>query len=164
VCVRAPPVLYRFDDCPVKRAGAAGRVYKDAVAFVRSGMSSKVDQLIAEFAVALRKAIADEAAQAFAAVASGGGAGSVGNGARAKRGPKPSAAAQVRRKRTADDIEKQANTILHFLKKKPGQGAEQIGAALGITTAEMSLPIKFLIASKAIKHVGEKRGRKYTAK
>lgn len=127
-------------------------------------MSSKVDQLIAEFVVALRRAIAEEAAQAFATVASGGGADRVGNGSRAKRGPKPKGTTRVRRKRNSDEIEKQANSILSFLKKNPGQGAEQIGSALGMTTGEMSLPIKFLISSKAVKHVGEKRGRKYTAR
>lgn len=67
-------------------------------------------------------------------------------------------------KRTAEEIEAQGQTILSFLKKNPASGAEAIGAAIGMTTGEMALPISKLIADKAVKHVGQKRGRKYTAK
>jgi hypothetical protein len=53
---------------------------------------------------------------------------------------------------------------LAYLKKNPGSGAEAIGAALGMSTAELSLPVAKLIKQKSLKHVGERRGRKYSVK
>jgi len=133
---------------------------------------SKIDSLIQEFVVNLRQAIAEEAAQAFA-IAGGGG---ISGGGRSKPGPKPrgisatstAKALPAKRKkggkRTAEEIEAQGATILAFLKKNPSQGAEQLGAALGMETSELALPISKLIEQKAIKFVGQKRGRKYSVK
>jgi hypothetical protein len=130
---------------------------------------SKIDALIQEFVINLRHAIAQEAAEAFA-IAGGGGAGSVGNGRR-KPGPKPrgsvSAAPSLRRKggkRTAEEIAAQGAKILSHLKKHPLSGAEALGAALGMGTGEMALPMAKLIADKSVKFVGQKRGRKYSAR
>jgi predicted HTH transcriptional regulator len=130
---------------------------------------SRIDALIQEFVINLRQAIAQEAAEAFA-IAGGGGAGSVGNGRR-KPGPKPrssvSAVASVQRKggkRTTEEIAAQGATILGYLKKNPASGAEALGAALGMSTAEIALPMAKLIADKAVKFVGQKRGRKYSVR
>jgi hypothetical protein len=126
-------------------------------------MASNVESLIQEFVVHLRAAIAEEAAQAF--VIAGGGT------LKAKPGPKggprtPKTKAPKRKggKRTAEEIEAQGATILAYLKKSPASGAEQIGAALGMSTAELALPVAKLLRQKSLKHVGQKRGRKYSAK
>ena len=129
---------------------------------------SKIDQLIAEFTVALRQAIAEEAAAAFAQVASGGG-GTIPTPFRKKPGPKPRAlkiAAPTKKggKRTAEDIAQQGTLIHGFLKKHPASNSETIGSALGMSAGEMALPMAKLIADKAVSYKGERRGRKYSAK
>ena len=129
-------------------------------------MASKVESLIQEFVVNLRQAIAQEAAEAF--VIAGGGA------PRAKPGPKPKGATSATPKmkvvkskggkRTAGEIEAQGEAVLAYLKKNPASNAEAIGAALGMSSAELSLPVAKLLKQKSLKHVGERRGRKYSAK
>ena len=130
-------------------------------------MSSKVESLIQEFVANLRQAIAEDAAEMFR-MAAGGAAG-------AKPGPKPKAGGAAGKakstlakrkggKRTSEEIEAQAATILSYLKKNPQHGAEQIGAALRMTTSELALPIKSLLAKKSLKTVGQKRGTKYSVK
>ena len=128
-------------------------------------MASKVESLIQEFVINLRAAIAQEAAEAF--IIAGGGV------PRGKPGPKPKgaisatpkkAAKRKGGKRTAEEIEAQGEAILAYLKKNPASGAEAIGAALGMSTAELSLPVAKLLKQKSLKHVGERRGRKYSAK
>ena len=130
-------------------------------------MTSKVESLIQEFVINLRAAIAQEAAEAF--VIAGGGA------PRTKPGPKPKGATSATPKlkvvkktkggkRTAEEIEAQGEAVLAYLKKAPASNAEAIGAALGIKTAELALPMAKLIKQKAVKHVGERRGRKYSVK
>jgi hypothetical protein len=130
-------------------------------------MSSRIELLIQEFVSNLRQAIAEDAAEMFR-VAAGGAV-------RGKPGPKPKVGSAVGKakaapskrkggKRTSDEIEAQAATILSYLKKNPQHGAEQIGAALRMTTSELALPIKSLLAKKSLKTVGQKRGTKYSAK
>jgi len=130
-------------------------------------MSSKVESLIQDFVSNLRQAIAEDAAEMFRMAAGGA--------ARGKPGPKPKATsaqgkaktAPAKRKggkRTSEEIEAQAATILSYLKKNPQHGAEQIGAALRMTTSELALPIKSLLAKKSLKTVGQKRGTKYSVK
>src|SRR5882724_5504878 len=119
-------------------------------------MASRVESLIQDFVIALRAAIAQEAAEAF--VIAGGGA------PRGKPGPKPKgaisatpkikAAKRKGGKRTAEEIEAQGEAILAYLKKNPSSGAEAIGAALGMSTAELSLPVAKLLKQKSLKHVG----------
>jgi hypothetical protein len=133
---------------------------------------SNIETLIQEFVVNLRRAIAQEAAQAFA-VAGGGGESHQPN-PRGKPGPrpkgvissvaKPAKKAKGGGKRTTEEIEAQGKTIVAHLKKTPAQGAEQLGVALGLGTAELALPIIKLIESKQIKFTGQKRGRKYSVK
>jgi hypothetical protein len=131
-------------------------------------MVSKVESIIQEFVVSLRAAIAEEAAQAF--VIAGGGAvphlgrSVTGGKSAAKKTAKSPAPKRKGGKRTPEEMVAQTETILSYLKKNPAQGAEQLGAALGMSTAELALPIKQLIAKKALKFVGQKRGRKYSAR
>jgi predicted HTH transcriptional regulator len=131
-------------------------------------MASKVESLIQEFVVSLRAAIAEEAAQAFL-IAGGGTVSTTGRSSAGSQLPRAKAAKRAAPKgkggkRTAEEMAAQSDAILSYLKKNPAQGAEQLGAALGVSTAELALPIKQLIAKKALKFVGQKRGRKYSAR
>jgi hypothetical protein len=51
-----------------------------------------------------------------------------------------------------------------YINANPGQGVEQIGAALNTGTAALALPIKKLLASKVITRKGQKRATKYFPK
>ena len=129
-------------------------------------MSSKVELLVQDFVLNLRQAIAEDAAEMFRLAAGG----DEGGQPAAKRTPAPKGKAAPAKgkakggKRTSEEIDAQAATILSYLKKNPQHGAEQIGAALGLTTRELALPIKSLLAKKSLKTVGQKRGTKYSVK
>ena len=131
-------------------------------------MSSKVETLIQDFVQNLREAIAEDAAELFRLAAGGAVRGKPGPKAKAAAasGAKSKALPAKRKggKRTSEEIEAQAATVLAYIKKNPQHGAEQIGAALGMTTGELALPIKTLMAKKSLKTVGQKRGTKYSAK
>jgi hypothetical protein len=132
-------------------------------------MASKIDTLVQEFVVNLRRAIAQEAAAAFAQVAQSGGSAPLPSHGGGPVGPTAKVAKSVARakgvKRTAEEIESQAKLILAHLRKNPDQRAEQIGAGLSMTTADLVLPIKKLIAAKALaKPKGARRGTTYAVK
>ena len=57
----------------------------------------------------------------------------------------------------ADTIERLRDRILAH----PGQGAEHIGPALGLTTRQLALPITKLLASKHITRKGVRRATRY---
>jgi hypothetical protein len=129
---------------------------------------SQIDALVSSFVTSLRKAIAEEAAAAFATVAGGGVSSARLGGAR--RGRKPGsgkATAAPRRKggkRTPEVIDAQTKALLGAIKKTPGSSIEQLSAALKIPTKELALPVLKLWDEKAIKTTGQKRGTKYFPK
>lgn len=127
--------------------------------------SSKIDQLIQDFATDLRAAIAEEAAAAFAEIA-GAGARTI---FRPRTPGRPAKATSPgkggeRVRRSADDIAQQAALILGYIKKNPGHRAEQIGSAVGFSTREMMVPIAKLLEEKKLGKKGVKRATSYTAK
>jgi hypothetical protein len=58
-------------------------------------------------------------------------------------------------------IEKLQSNLLAFVKTNPGLRIEQINKQLGTTTKELTLPIRKLIASKAMRTSGAKRSTTY---
>lgn len=64
-------------------------------------------------------------------------------------------------KRPAEEIEQTKGRLYDFIKANPGQRIEQINKALGTTTKDLTLPIKKLIADKAVRTEGEKRATAY---
>ncbi len=64
-------------------------------------------------------------------------------------------------KRPAGEIEATKTRLYDFIKSNPGQRVEQINKALGTTTKDLTLPLKKLIADKAVKTEGEKRATAY---
>lgn len=75
----------------------------------------------------------------------------------------PFASAPRRRggKRSSDEIESMSTEILNHIKQNPGQGVEQISAALGISSKELTLPIRKLVAQADLRTEGQKRATKY---
>lgn len=66
-------------------------------------------------------------------------------------------------KRDSSEIDRLGNRFLAFVSKHPGMRIEQINAELGTSTKNVALPIRKLIATKAIKTTGTKRSTKYFA-
>jgi hypothetical protein len=64
-------------------------------------------------------------------------------------------------KRPADEIEATKERLYQYIKDNPGQRVEQINKALGTTTKDLTLPLKKLIADKAVRTEGEKRATAY---
>lgn len=53
--------------------------------------------------------------------------------------------------------------IVDYVRKNPGQRAETIKAALGLTTKDWALPVVRLVERNALRPKGEKRATTYTA-
>lgn len=66
-------------------------------------------------------------------------------------------------KRTPFELAELTGKVHAHIKANPGQGVEQIGKALGVSTDELKLPVKKLVASGHAKTKGEKRGTRYFA-
>jgi len=66
-------------------------------------------------------------------------------------------------KRSPKELEMLESRLLRYVKIHPGQGIEQIAKGMTISTKELNLPMRKLVADGAIKTKGEKRATKYTA-
>ncbi len=64
-------------------------------------------------------------------------------------------------KRTADEIDAQCEQITSFVTKNPGLGVEGIASGLSVSSKELTLPIRKLLASKELTRKGHKRATKY---
>ena len=127
-----------------------------------SDFNDQIAKLVNEF-VAQVSALARQAAMETLQGALGGAF--AGGGVRRGRPPAVAALGGGRRpkgaKRPADEIERTKERLYEFIKGNPGQRVEQINKALGTTTKDLTLPLKKLIADKAVKTEGEKRATAY---
>lgn len=78
-----------------------------------------------------------------------------------KRGPK---ARPKGGKRSPEELEALTTKTLNAIGKAPGMRAEQLAAALGVSTKELVLPVAKLFEQKTIKTMGQRRGTKYFPK
>jgi hypothetical protein len=68
-----------------------------------------------------------------------------------------------RAKRSTAQVDALAGKLLAHVKSHAGQSIEQIGKAMRQPTKVLKLPVTKLIAAKALKTKGQKRGTKYFA-
>jgi hypothetical protein len=80
---------------------------------------------------------------------------------KATKGPKVRAKGE---KRSKEEIAKVTEVLFAFIAEHPDLRIEPIGKGLGLSTSELSLPMKKLIADKRVKATGEKRATTYRAK
>ena len=71
--------------------------------------------------------------------------------------------APVPKRRTASDVTKTATLILEFIESHPGVSLELIGQRMGLSTEQLSLPLRKLLAMGSIVPSGPKRATKYAA-
>ncbi|ACY17100.1 hypothetical protein [Haliangium ochraceum] len=64
-------------------------------------------------------------------------------------------------KRSPEEIEKTAETLLEYISENPGQRMETIGRAMNASTQELTLPIKKLLSSGKLRTEGQKRATTY---
>ena len=76
--------------------------------------------------------------------------------ARASRGGK-------RDRRSSEDVNATAEKFLAYVKANDGKRLEEIAAALKLPSKVLKLPAQKLVAAKAVKTTGQKRGTKYHA-
>jgi hypothetical protein len=124
-----------------------------------SDFNDQISKLVSDF-VAQVSALAKRAAMDTLESALSGGMPSGG-----RRGRPPAALGGSRRpkgaKRPAGEIEATKASLYDYIKSNPGQRVEQINKALGTTTKDLTLPLKKLIADKAVRTEGEKRATAY---
>jgi len=67
-------------------------------------------------------------------------------------------------KRPPAEIAKLVGKLRDYVKTHPGQRIEQIAKGMSVSTRELNLPAKKLLAQKVLKTRGEKRATKYFPK
>jgi hypothetical protein len=128
-------------------------------------MSDGLEALLTEFAERIRAVLRKEMVDALLA-----GAGEPPPPTTKKRGPgrPPRAVSAPRRakggKRDPRVLEATVGKLHAAIKTKPGQRIEEISRQIGVTTRELALPAKKLIAAKKIRTTGTRRATKYFPK
>ena len=129
---------------------------------LQSDLNSVVQQFVAQIAQIARTATIETLSAAFAVGAGETPKAMKGASAPAAVGPgRPQGGRGRGVKRNPDDIAATAARLLVFVKANPGLRIEQINKALGTETKDLALPVRKLLASKAIVAKGEKRATTY---
>ena len=134
-----------------------------------SEIRSRIESFLAEISNLLKisalEAVREALGGAVAGPARRGPGRPRGSGARATAGTNGRKAGRrgSRGRRSGADLEAMNGTILDHVRANPGQGSEQIGAAIGMSSKEMRLPIQKLIAEGQLRTEGQRRGTKYFA-
>jgi len=125
----------------------------------------KIQAIIENFVTELSAALA-EASHSAIALALGGGQSPAPSRARGSNGAKAAKPAKRAKggKRTAEELDQLTGSLLAHVKRHPGLRIEQIGQALGLTTKDLALPAKKLIAEKKISTKGQRRATTYFPK
>lgn len=64
-------------------------------------------------------------------------------------------------KRTTADVDATARNLLAYVKANDGKRMDEIATAMGTTVKDLVLPAQRLLATKAVKTSGQRRGTKY---
>jgi len=67
-------------------------------------------------------------------------------------------------KRSQDELERLTGRLLAYVKGNAGQRIEQIAKGMNVSTRELNLPAKKLLANKSIRTKGQKRATQYFPK
>lgn len=67
-------------------------------------------------------------------------------------------------KRTAEELKALEENFLKEVKKQGGRRIEEISKELGVSTKDLALPVRKLMAEKQIKTTGQKRATRYFAR
>lgn len=135
----------------------------------KNSVNDRIRSRVEQFAEELSALIRDSAMETVREALGGGGSAP----RRGARGGRPSAAPakisssrgrEKGQKRDPGEIERLTGRLLDYVKGNGGQRIEQIAAGMGTVTKELNLPVKKLIAQKALKTKGQKRATQYFAR
>lgn len=130
---------------------------------IRTQIASRIDAFIADLTHLTRAAALDAVQSAL-----GGEAAPARRGPGRPRGSGKKAAPKRRlarrakgARRSSANVEATAAKFLAFVKANDGKRLEEISKGLGIHSHDLKLPAQKLLAAKAVKTTGQKRGTKY---
>jgi len=134
---------------------------------INAQLDSTIQSFVSEISSLVRVAALEAVRDAL-----GGGESPARRGRPAGSGRKPGGPAKAamparptrggrRLRRSGEDVEATAEKILAFVKANDGKRLEEISTALKIPTADLKLPAQKLLAAKAVKTTGAKRGTMY---
>jgi hypothetical protein len=124
-----------------------------------SDIDGRIRGMVEAFAGELAALIRESAFETVrAALGNGAGRGRGGAALRSRLGRLKGA------KRPPGEIAKLVGRLRDYVKSHPGQRIEQIAKGMNVSTRELNLPAKKLLAQKALKTRGEKRATKYFPK
>jgi hypothetical protein len=147
---------------PLTRIGFVNTNRRMANNPVSDQIRSRVEEFVDELSSLIRQSAMDTVAQVL-----GGG---VGDGRRGRRGAGAArgASAEARgrarakgAKRSQDELERLTGRLLTYVKANAGQRIEQIAKGMSVSTRELNLPAKKLLANKSIRTKGQKRATQY---
>lgn len=128
--------------------------------------SPEIQDLIDNFVASLTAAIQEQTIAALEHALGGsieparrGRAGGAARGRPASRGSRAKGA-----KRSPEELEELTSRLAAYVKSNPGQRIEQIAAEMGVSTKELNLPAKKLLADRVLKTKGQKRATQYFPK
>ena len=135
---------------------------------VKDQIRERVEAFAADIAELIRASAMETVAAALGEGVVGGGRGGRGRRAagRPVRGASRSVVASRAKgaKRPPGEIETLTSELAAYIKANPGQRIEQVAKGIGTSTKELTLPVKKLLAKKAIKTRGQKRATQYFPK
>lgn len=130
----------------------------------KSDVDEQIRGMLEAFASDLAGLIRESAMQTVRDALGGAPSGRGGGG---KRGARAASSAPAGRrlpkgaKRPPDEIVKLTAKLLEYVKGHKGERIEQIAKGMSVSTRELNLPVKKLLANKSIKTRGQKRATQY---
>jgi hypothetical protein len=120
-------------------------------------IKERIEDFVSELDALVRQAAVESVSQALGR-----------NSTHRERATRAAPAVRVRgrrkgEKRSSNELASLTVRLRDYIAKNPGSGIEQIGKAIGSRTKELALPVKKLVAEKAIRTRGVKRATKYFA-
>lgn len=128
---------------------------------------SHVDAFVAELTTLIRRAAIESVQEAIGGLAEPAPRRGRPRKTAAAAAPSPAPTRRRGRKkrvrRSSADVSNVSEQALSFVRANPGCSVGDIGAALGLSTKELRLPLLKLIADGKLRTTGRKRGTRYHA-
>jgi hypothetical protein len=133
-------------------------------AMAKTDIDSKIRGMVEAFAGDLADLIRESAMETVRDALGGVPSGRRGGAARVSVAGAGRRALPKGAKRPPGEIEKLTARLLEYVKAHKGERIEQIAKGMTVSTRELNLPVKKLIATKAIRTRGQKRATQYFPK
>ena len=128
---------------------------------IDSRIRGMVEAFAGDLADLIRESAMETVRDALGGVPSGGRRGGAARASAAGAGRR---ALPKGAKRPPDEIVKLTSRLLEYVKGHKGERIEQIAKGMGVSTRELNLPVKKLIANKSLRTRGQKRATQYFTK